>query len=132
MKKNFSLWSLLITVTLVGVGLGLTITFQLTGVVVLVAILLAAVILLTPDPVVRWADRLLLLFFGVGCSFLGWCVFDAWSEGGQLGSPWFNGRLEEIGGWSTGIVATAWRASHMFFQSHRSEGGDQTSANPQT
>lgn len=113
LPKNFNLRWLLISVALIAgvfatVGAG-----GLQGLVMYLSLILAIVITAAPGPATL-ISRVLVLFMGVGGAMVGWCLLSGMFPYQSVGMGWYQGSLDGIGGWATGILVASWRASVLF------------------
>ncbi|MCG8648414.1 MAG: hypothetical protein MI861_01195 [Pirellulales bacterium] len=113
MPKRFSLKSMLIAAAVIAGLLAALATRELIGLVVYISVLLACFILFAPAPT-NLTNRVLILFLGVGAGLVGWCFLKGAFGYVSVGTSWYSGDADEIGGWSVGIFIGAWRASVLF------------------
>ncbi len=110
--KNFSLKWLLIGVTVISCLFGALAAGGLQGLVIYLCILMGIYTLLAPAPA-SMSARGAVIFVGIGAALLSWCVLQGMFGSLSIGQGWYRGNLAEIGGWGTGLLASAWRASHL-------------------
>jgi hypothetical protein len=113
MPKNFSLKWMLLAIALLAGLFAVVSAGQLQGLVIYLSFILAMVIFATPAEV-NVGARALILLMGTGAAMIGWCLLSGCFGLQSVGSGWYRGQLDEIGGWATGIFVAAWRASCVF------------------